>query len=168
LKKIELILTDCIQDIHSGRSTLTECLEKYPSRRRELEPLLKIALNIKAPPAFQLERSYKQNAKVQLLKQIKTTKQLHSRSISDIFSFRWPSQLTRARMALAVMVGIIVVSLLGGGTAYAAQSSLPGELLYPLKTGAAFPASYFIHLKPELKILEYGWLPVPLTEPTSN
>jgi uncharacterized membrane protein YgcG len=136
LEKIELILTDCIQDIHSGRSTLAECLEKYPSRRQELEPLLKLALNIKSPPAFQLDKSYKQEAKAQLLRQIRSTKQKNPQAWKDIFSFGLPPQLTWAKLALAVFVGIIVVSLLGGGTAFAAQSSLPGELLYSIKTGS--------------------------------
>ena len=46
LEKIEKILTDCIQDIRSGKSTLAECLDRYDSRRNELKPLIRIALNI--------------------------------------------------------------------------------------------------------------------------
>ena len=36
LEKIEIILTDCIREIRNGRATLAECLERYPSMRREL------------------------------------------------------------------------------------------------------------------------------------
>ena len=38
-------------------------------------------------------------------------------------------------MAVSALAAIIVLSVLAGGTAYAAQGSLPGDLLYPVKTG---------------------------------
>ena len=50
MEKIESILTDCILNIKSGKITLAECLDRYDSRRNELEPLLKIALNIHELP----------------------------------------------------------------------------------------------------------------------
>jgi hypothetical protein len=136
LEKIEIILTDCIKEIRSGKTTLAECLGRYPSLRRELEPLLRMALNIDEPPAFSLDPAYKQSARAQLLQRIRTAKPVKpSRSWANIFNFGLPPQLVWARAAVAVVIGIIIVSLLGGGTAYAAQSSLPGEILYPVKTG---------------------------------
>ena len=135
LEKIEKILTNCIKEIKSGKATLAECLDRYPSRRQELEPLLKMALNIQEPPAFKLDSSYKQVAKAQLLQQIRATRQEKSRSFTDIFSFGIPPQFVWARVAVSVVVIIIVISMLAGGTAYAAQGSLPGDLLYPVKTG---------------------------------
>jgi hypothetical protein len=136
LEKIEIILTNCIREIKSGRATQAECLDRYHSRRRELEPLLKMALNIHKTPAFNLDSSYKQAAKAQLLSQIQSTKQKKSRSFTDIFSFGMPPQLTWARVAVSVLVGVILISMLAGGTAYAAQGSVPGDLLYPVKLGA--------------------------------
>ncbi len=135
MEKIEIILTDCIKEIRSGKATLKDCLERYPSFRRELEPLLKMALNIQEPPAFYLEPSYKRSAKAQLLQQLRSTKQNNPRLWKDIFSFGLPPQLVWARMAVAIVIGVIVISVLGGSTAYAAQNSLPGETLYPVKTG---------------------------------
>ena len=135
LEKIEVILTDCIREIQFGQATLADCLARYPSLRRELEPLLRMALNIQEPPAFRLEPDYKRAAKAQLLQQIGTAKQVNSWSWTEVFSFRLPPQLIWARVAVAVVIGVIVISLLGGGTTYAAQSSLPGETLYPIKTG---------------------------------
>jgi len=135
LEKIEIILTQCIKDIKSGRATLAECLNRYPSRRQELEPLLKVALNIQEPPVIELESSYKQAAKARLLQQIRTAKPEKSRSLTDIFSFGLPQRFVWARVAVFVVVALIVLSMLGGGTVYASQNSLPGELLYPVKTG---------------------------------
>jgi hypothetical protein len=135
LKKIEMILTECIKDIKSGRATLAECLNRYPSRRQELEPLLKLALNIQEPPVIELDSTYKQAAKTRLLQQIRTARPEKSRSFTNIFSFGLTQRFAWARVAVFVVVALIVLSMLGGGTVYAAQSSLPGELLYPVKTG---------------------------------
>jgi hypothetical protein len=134
LKKIEVILTECIKEIKSGQATIKQCLERYPAVRRELEPLLKMALDIQEPPPFQLDPAYKQSARARLLGQIRTTKQANSRSWSDVFSFGLPRQMVWARAAAAVVTGLIVISALGSSAAYASQSSLPGELLYPIKT----------------------------------
>jgi len=131
----ENILTNCIREIKSGKATLSECLDRYPSKRRELEPLLKIALNIYEPPAMQLDESYKQAAKARLLQQIRTAKQKQSRSLTDIFSFGISPRLVWARAAMSVLVIIILLSMSAGGTAYAAQGSLPGDILYPVKLG---------------------------------
>lgn len=74
MEKIETILTNCIREIISGKATLAECLDRYPSRRQELESLLKIAFSIQEPQSVKLDSSYKQTAKNQLLQQIRTTK----------------------------------------------------------------------------------------------
>ncbi|MDD5701210.1 MAG: DUF5667 domain-containing protein [Dehalococcoidales bacterium] len=135
MEKIEVILTECVKEIRTGKSTLTECLERYPSQRQVLEPLLRIALNIQEPPAFNLDPAYKHSAKAQLLQQIRARKPVKSRSWIDIFSFGLPRQLVWARVAVMAVIGVIIISLMGGSTAYAAQSSLPGEVLYPVKKG---------------------------------
>jgi uncharacterized membrane protein YgcG len=135
LEKIETIVTNCIREIKSGKATLVECLNRYPSRSQELEALLEVAVNIQEPPAFKLDSSYKQVAKARLLQQIKDAKQEKSRSVADIFSFGLPPQFVWARIAVSAVVILIVISMLAGGIAYAAQDSLPGDLLYPVKIG---------------------------------
>ncbi len=54
MKKIEIIVTYCIQEIKAGRATLAECLDRYPEKRQEIEPLLRMALNIREPEPFGL------------------------------------------------------------------------------------------------------------------
>ena len=135
MEKIEIILTECIREIKTGKVTLADCLDRYPSRRRELEPLLKMALNIQEPPPVTLDSGYKQAAKARLLQQIRTAKQEKARSFKDRFSFGIPPQYAWARVAVAVIIGVIILSSAGSGTALAAQNSLPGDVLYPVKTG---------------------------------
>ncbi|MFC1994913.1 DUF5667 domain-containing protein [Chloroflexota bacterium] len=135
MEKTETILTNCIREIKSGKATLAECLDRYPSMRQELEPLLKMALNIRELPAFNLDSSYKQATKARLLQQIRFSKQEKPRPFTDIFNFGLPPQLVWARVAVSLLVVVILISMLAGGTAYAAKGSLPGDLLYPVKIG---------------------------------
>jgi hypothetical protein len=134
LEKIEKILTDCIEEIKSGKATVNECLDRYPSRRGELEPLLKMALNIQKPPVLQLDSSYKQTARARLLQEIRAAGQKTPSSFRDVFSFGIPSRFVWARAAVTILVVVVLLSTLTTGTAYAAQSSLPGDFLYPVKT----------------------------------
>lgn len=134
VEKIEIILTECIKEIKSGKATPADCLSRYASRRQELEPLLRIALNIREPAAFNLDDGYKQAAKARLLRQIKPSGQKKSRTFREIFSYGIPPRYAWARIAVSVLIGVILFSSAGGGTAIAAQTSLPGDLLYPVKT----------------------------------
>ncbi len=135
MKRIEEILTSCIEEVRAGKATVEECLERYPERRQELEPLLKTACSIKSPPAYHLDTGYKQSARADLLRQIRPVKQPKKVSFADIISLGLPRQLAGVRAAVATLVIVLVVGALGGGTAYASQSSVPGEVLYPVKTG---------------------------------
>ena len=47
MKKFEDILFECIEDIKAGRSSIEDCLDRYPSVREQLEPLLRINLEIR-------------------------------------------------------------------------------------------------------------------------
>ena len=135
MKRIEDILSSCIEDIRAGKATVEECLVRYPERRQELEPLLKMASSIKSPPAYRLESGYKQSARADLLRQIRPVRQPKKVSFADIISLGLPRQLAGVRAAAATLVIVLVVGALGGGTAFASQSSVPGDVLYPVKTG---------------------------------
>jgi len=47
LKKCEDMLFRCIEDINAGRSSIEDCLDRYLPVREQLEPLLRIALEIR-------------------------------------------------------------------------------------------------------------------------
>ncbi len=135
MKGIEIILTNCIEEIRSGEATLEECLARHPEMRQELEPLLRTAVSIKNPPAYHMEAEDKQSVRANLLRQIRQVKRPGRVSFADILSLGLPRQLAGARAAAMTMVIALFVGALGTGTAYASQSSVPGDALYAVKTG---------------------------------
>lgn len=47
MKQCEDRLVKHVEDIKAGKSSIEDCLDRYSSVREQLEPLLKIALEIK-------------------------------------------------------------------------------------------------------------------------
>ena len=136
MKKFEDILVQCIDDIKAGRSSIEDCLDRYQSMREQLEPLLRIALEIREPPDVRPSPYFKVKARVWLMDQI------HERQpVTKWPWFRYNSQVKpipyrrRFSMASVILAIVLTLSALGGGTAYAAQDSLPGDALYPVKLG---------------------------------
>ena len=136
MKKFEDILAQCIEDIKAGRSNIEDCLDRYSSVRERLEPLLRIALEIREPPDVKPSPSFKVKARVWLMDQI------HERqTVTKLPWFRYNSQMkpisyiSRFSMASVILVIVVALIALGGGTVYAAQDSLPGDALYPVKLG---------------------------------
>jgi len=136
LEKFEDILVQCIDDIKAGRSSIEDCLDRYQSMREQLEPLLRIALEIREPPDVRPSPYFKVKARVWLMDQI------HERQpVTKWPWFRYNSQVKpipyrrRFSMASVILAIVLTLSALGGGTAYAAQDSLPGDALYPVKLG---------------------------------
>ncbi|MFC1899197.1 DUF5667 domain-containing protein [Chloroflexota bacterium] len=136
MKRIEEILTQCIEDIKAGRASLEDCLDGYPDMRRELEPLLRIALSIKEPADIRPSDAFKVRARVNLIEHIhasqsgkKATRYQSQASVRH----EWYTGWARA-VAIAVAV-ILIISAVGTGTAFASQSSLPGDTLYSVKLG---------------------------------
>ena len=136
MKKIEEILIQCIEDIKAGKTSLADCLGRYPDVRRELEPLLRIALSIKEPTDISPSDAFKIRARVNLMEHIHASQsgKRAPRSLSQASVRRgWYAGWART---VAILVAVILcISALGTGTAYASQSSLPGDTLYPVKLG---------------------------------
>ena len=136
MKKFEDILVQCIEDIKAGRSSIEDCLNNYPSMREQLEPLLRIALEIREPPDINPSPAFKVKARVWLMDQI------HGRQAA----IKWPwsrynsqvkpmTYIKRFSMSMTsiILAVVLTLSALGVGTVYASQSSLPGDTLYSLK-----------------------------------
>jgi hypothetical protein len=136
LKKFEHILVECIDDIKAGKASVEDCLNRYSSAREQLEPLLRIALEIREPPDVKPAPSFRIRARVRLMDQI------HGRQVAT----RWPwsrysgqtrpvAYLRRFSTSVAgvILAIVMVVFGVGAGTAYASQASLPGDTLYPIK-----------------------------------
>jgi len=136
LKKFEDILAECIDDIRAGEANIEDCLARYPSLRERLEPLLELALGIRETPDVRPSSVFKVKARVQLMEHI------HERQAVT----KWPwsrynrqtKQITlrrRSSMVSVIVAIVLVLSAVGGGTAYASQWSLPGDALYSIKLG---------------------------------
>ncbi len=127
MKRQEL-LAYLLERILSGKSTVEECSARYPNLARELESLINIAANI-IPDDAVPSREFREQARRHIAEEIapgstKTTR------------LNWYFPRMRPSKALAaVIISLFIVLLAGGTTAYAAQSSLPGDALYPVKTG---------------------------------
>jgi len=136
VKRIEDILIQCIEEVKSGKTSLADCLNRYPDMRRELEPLLRIALSIKEPPDIRPSDSFKIRARVNLMEHIhagrvvkKTSKSVSWVAIRRAWYAGWLKTVT------IVIAAILAISALGTGTAYASQGSIPGDTLYAVKLG---------------------------------
>jgi len=136
VKRIEDILAKCIEEVKSGKASMTDCLDRYPDMRRELEPLLRIALSIKEPPDIRPSNAFKIRARVNLMEHIhasqavkETSKSAPRAGIGQTWYAGWLKAVTIA------IAAILAISTLGAGTAYASQGSIPGDTLYPVKLG---------------------------------
>jgi len=134
MKRIEDILAQCIEDIKAGKASLVDCLDHYPSVRQQLEPLLRIALRIQEPPDVKPSNAFKMRTRVYLMEHIHT-----GRAAERTWGFGFWSNVRQVwntvwlkRMAVVVPLMIVVLASVAG-TVYAAQDSLPGDTLYPVK-----------------------------------
>ncbi len=134
MKKAEEILIQCIEDIKAGRASLEDCLGRYPDMRRDMEPLLKVALSIKKPVDVYPSDAFKIRARVNLMEHIYASQSEKKvmRPSSQAARHGWYTGWSRA---VAIAVAVIVTISAGIGTAYASQSSLPGDTLYSVKLG---------------------------------
>lgn len=136
MRKFEDILAECIDDIKAGKASVEDCLNRFPSAREQLEPLLRIALEIREPPDVKPAPSFKIKARVRLMDQI------HGGQVAT----RWPwsrynsqtkpvAYIRRFSTSVAgvILAIVLIVFGVGAGTAYASQASLPGDTLYPIK-----------------------------------
>ncbi len=131
--KKEDILANCIDEILAGKCTLEDCLARYPNLNDELRPLLEIATGIQ-PERTTPSLEFKQRARNRLLEAMEPAPTRTKHVGAGIFG--WLRPLAPAR-ASPLVVTIIILTLLiaGSTTAYASQSSLPDDTLYPVKTG---------------------------------
>jgi hypothetical protein len=118
LKKFEDILVQCIEDIKAGRSSIEDCLNRYPSVREQLEPLLRIALEIREPPDVKPSPSFKVKARVWLMDQIHgrqaVTKWPWSRYDSQVKPIPYIRRFSMARVIVAaVTICVVVLGVLG-------------------------------------------------------
>lgn len=133
----EDILAKCIDDIREGRTTVAECLAHYPELSNELRSLLAVAGVVQAQSSPAPSPQFKQRARQRLLELMEQTPACRKSLAYGVSS--WLETLWFRRVmgiSLLVTLFIFAAGMLLGGTAYAVQTSLPGDVFYPVKTGA--------------------------------
>jgi hypothetical protein len=126
--KKEEILAICIEEIRSGKSTIEDCVARYPELGKELRSFLEITSSLK-PDEVTPSLEFKQRARRRLFEEMPPGPARISHRL-----WSWP-KLAPSRVLASVLIGLLVLGVAGGSTVYAALSSLPGDMLYPVKTG---------------------------------
>ena len=116
------ILDECLERLLSGGDTVEQCLEGHPEYAAELEPLLRTAVAARAALAIKPNEEFRARARYQLRSEMDRAAVKGWRPILN-----W-----QPRWAVAIVV-VLAVVLAGGSTVLAADSSMPGSPLYPVK-----------------------------------
>jgi hypothetical protein len=115
-------LNDCLERLLSGTETIEQCLQRYPNEAKELEPLLRTAMSV--DKAVDITPTPESKSRIRYNLQLKMAEVGKPRRAS------WISLQPRWAMA---MMAVMLVFVVGGGAVLAADSSMPGSLLYPIK-----------------------------------
>lgn len=154
MTRLDQILTQCIEDVQSGRKSVAECLEAHPELRDQLEPALRMVERLTTARQLSAPEGFKQVAQIRIQNRIaQRLHQTQSRpSYSQRLSGSWrrwsgwrrigqatdivqkPGFMSQRSMVwLGLVVYLIVTSLLTSGVVYASSKALPGDVLYPAK-----------------------------------
>jgi hypothetical protein len=74
VRKIDNILAGCIEDIKAGKTSIKDCIKKYPFLAKKSR-LLEIALKVKGPRVI-ASASFKARARAQLMEQVYSSNRL--------------------------------------------------------------------------------------------
>jgi hypothetical protein len=133
---IEEIFDTCLSAVESGRQTIDEVVARYPDQADELRPLLETAVWFSGHKVLVAPRpgfiSASKSRLIGEIKQSQAAAAVQPGWLERAFGRRsW-----RLGMQLVLVVALLACLVLGSsGIAYAAQGSLPGDGLYPVKTG---------------------------------
>jgi len=122
-RDFQTILDECLKELETGQS-LDAVLARYPKEADELRPILLTAQNLKAMPIARPRSHVQQAGWQRFLGEAIALRRARQRR--PVFSLWQP-------LAAAASLLLVLLSLSGGGTVYAASRSLPDSPLYPLK-----------------------------------
>lgn len=129
------ILDACLDRITQKGDSIEQCLESYPEQAGELEPLLRAALSVKDVSSIEPRTEFQRMAKARLLSAVAAKKYKEGRRRLPLWSWQ-----QRWAVALAVVLALV---MMGGGTVAASTNSLPGDVLYPVKTTTERVQAFF-------------------------
>ncbi len=123
-RELEMILDQCVEDLRNGKS-VEECLQKYPSHRVQLKPLLEMAQAIERVPTPAPRSQLISETLVEVGREIGRYRLGRNRSFFGII-FQQP------RFAWALSIVFTLLFSVAGITTVASGST-PGDFLYPVK-----------------------------------
>ncbi|MBI4187857.1 MAG: hypothetical protein HY529_01485 [Chloroflexi bacterium] len=121
-RKLNNALDECLERLLLKGETVEQCLQSFPEYADELKPLLETALSVKQASAIQPRPELRDRARYQLYSVLQNTAPKKSHSF-----FNWQPQWA------VVLTAVLVFLLAGSGTVAAASSSMPDQVLYPVK-----------------------------------
>jgi hypothetical protein len=139
--RLEDILAQCLDDMERD-GDMEEHLARYPRWRDELAPLLLMAERVRSLPDTTPSPDFRHVARARMvnLVQVEAQGQHAQRAGITGWALRYVDRLGSAvsiprSMAVPALASLllVIVMLIGAGTAYASAESLPGDLLYPVK-----------------------------------
>jgi len=116
------ILDECLERLFSADWSVEQCLEAYPEHAAELAPLLRMAVATRRAISVKPNADFKARARYQFMAEV-------DRRPSR---FGWPRLNWQPRWAMVILV-VLAIVVVGSGTVVAADSSMPGSVLYPVK-----------------------------------
>lgn len=129
--KIEEILEICLEKIDEG-IPIDEVLMEYPEHREELKELLNIAINLKNMPT----PTVREEVLTLCLFKVRDSLQLRGerRWRARLQKLQWPRLRYFPSPALAkALAFILIITIFSWGIVNLSGSSLPGDVLYPIK-----------------------------------
>jgi hypothetical protein len=135
------LLAHCLDDLESGRVTLAECLAAHPAVAEDLRELLGIAGTIATLRSAPLDPRFRAMGRQALIGAIGGSRPLNPappiRRLWNLVPLGWgaPGQLLAKGFGMVALVIALVLALIAvaGGAVYAAEGTLPGDPLYPVK-----------------------------------
>ena len=131
------IIDTCLDAILSGQSTIDQSLALYPEHAQELRSLVESALWFEQHKGlFDAPAELKSAQKARIQKTISTHPQVVAKSFDlNILLSQFQSIFSRRSLQLAGSLALVVILLFSStaGFALAAQSAIPGDLLYQSK-----------------------------------
>lgn len=138
LKDFDEILGNCLEDLEGGEA-LADVLARYPQASEELKALLEAAVWFSGQKAAVEPRpGFVKASRARLVEKTSTEPVVAGSWLEQTWA-----QLTTALgggwgVALQVTLAVVMLACLvvgGSGVALVSQTALPGEALYPVKTG---------------------------------
>lgn len=130
--RIDELLASAIEKVRAGRGSLEAELAACPAEAQaEIEPLLRLALAITPPQASTPSPAFRERLRAQL----------RQRAVAGavtkppLLRMSWWNPFYQRRASMPAFIALLLVLglVVGGGGVYAAQGSMPGDALYPLR-----------------------------------